>query len=193
MKKIFFCLLMLVGLNGCASAVVASGSTIALSTVQERTFDDAVDDTIIKAKVNHAWFKEDVDLYSDCEMTISEGRVLLTGVVEYEDTMLTAVRLTWQVEGVKEVINEIIVKSEGKTLVESSKDVWILTKLRTKILANKEIFSINYSIDVSLGNVYLIGIAQDQAELDKVIDIVRNTSSVESVVSYVEIKEPEVE
>jgi osmotically-inducible protein OsmY len=191
MKKILFCLFIAIGLNGCASVVVGSGSTIALSTVQERTFDDAVDDTIIKAKINHAWFKEDLEMYGYCSMTVSEGRVLLTGVVKNEDQMLTAVRLTWQVEGVKEVINEIIINPVGKTLVQSSKDTWIATKLRTKLLAAKNIFSINYSIDVDEGNVYLIGIAQDEKELNKVIDIVRNTTSVESVVSYIKIKDPE--
>lgn len=191
MKRILCFLLIMMTLSSCASVFMGSASTVALSTAQERTFDDAVDDTVIKAKINRAWFQEDIDMYGDCSMTVSEGRVLITGVVTSEDAMLTAVKLTWQVDGVDEVINELIVKYEGKTLVQASRDTWIATKLRTKLLAARDVLSINYSIDVNESNVYLIGIAQDEVELNKVIDIVRNTGSVESVTSYVKIKKVE--
>lgn len=191
MKKTLCCLIMLLTLSGCASLFVGSASTVALSTAQERTFDDAVDDTYIKARINASWLKEDTDIFSHCSMTVSERRVLLTGVVTNEDQMLTAVRLTWQVDGVKEVINEIIVNPAGKTFLQSSTDAWIATKLRAKLLTDVDVLSINYSIDVNEGNVYLIGIAQDEIELNRVIDIVRNTNSVESVVSYVKTKDPE--
>ena len=35
-----------------------------------------------------------------------EGRVLLTGLVGEQETRIEAVRLVWEVEGVKEVIND---------------------------------------------------------------------------------------
>jgi osmotically-inducible protein OsmY len=38
------------------------------------------------------------------------------------------------------------------------------------------------------GVVYLMGIAQDQAELDRVRDLARHTSGVKDVVSYVRLK-----
>ncbi|MCT4574796.1 MAG: BON domain-containing protein [Alphaproteobacteria bacterium] len=188
MKKVLLLLFMAVSLSSCASLFVTSASTVAFSTIQERTFDDAVDDTYIKLRLNNAWMSEDWDIYKNCSMTVSEGRVLLTGVVENDEAMKTAVKLTWQIDGVKEVINEIIIREEGKSFLQSSTDAYIATKIRTKILASRDILSINYSIDVNDSNVYLIGIAQNQDELDKVIDIARNTGSVESVVSYIKLK-----
>jgi len=179
---------MMMSLSGCVTFLVGSGSTVALATVQERTIGEAIDDTVIKFNINAAWLKEDSDIFRDCSMTVSDGRVLLTGVVTTSIAMRKAVKLTWQVDGVKEVINEIFVNPNGKSIAQSSTDAWIATKIRAKLLANKDVLSINYSIDVNNSNVYLIGIAQDSNELDTVINIIRNTNSVESVTSYVKMK-----
>jgi len=188
-KKICLLLILLMGLSGCAGAVVGAGTTVALATAQERTFDDAVDDTFIKMKINGLWLDSDVKMFSNCSMTVSEGRVLLTGVVKTEEIMAKAVELTWQVDGVKEVINEIIVDPKGKTLIDISKDEWLILKIRANLTVQKDVQAINYSVDSVRGNIYLIGIAQNEQELDKVINIIRNTKSVASVVSYVRLKE----
>ena len=49
--------------------------------------------------------------------------------------------------------------------------------------------SLNYSIEVVNGVVYLIGIAQNQKELDAVIEISKKTYGVTSVISYVRLKD----
>jgi osmotically-inducible protein OsmY len=48
--------------------------------------------------------------------------------------------------------------------------------------------SINYSIDVVGGTVYLMGIARSQAELDRVLNHARNLPYVKQVVNYVLLK-----
>ena len=69
-------------------------------------------------------------------------------------------------------------------------DTWITTKLTSKITVDENIFSINYSIETVGGVIYLIGIAQDQAELDRVINHARSIESVQRVVSHVRVKAP---
>ena len=49
--------------------------------------------------------------------------------------------------------------------------------------------SINYNVDCVGGTIYLIGVAQDQAELERVIDHARDISYVRRVVSYVRLKD----
>ena len=47
--------------------------------------------------------------------------------------------------------------------------------------------SINYNIDVVQGIVYLMGVAQSQAELNRVIEKARTIPDVKQVVSYVKL------
>jgi hypothetical protein len=53
------------------------------------------------------------------------------------------------------------------------------------MIFSKNIQSINYSIDTVQGVVYLMGVAQNQVELNHVIDVARGISGVKQVVSYV--------
>ena len=63
------------------------------------------------------------------------------------------------------------------------------TKINAKLLLEKNILNLNYSVEVVNGIVYLIGIAQDQKELDAVTEISKNTYGVISVISYVRLKD----
>ena len=48
--------------------------------------------------------------------------------------------------------------------------------------------AINYSIETVAGTVYLIGVAQNGVELEKVIDHARGLSYVRKIISHVRIK-----
>jgi osmotically-inducible protein OsmY len=65
----------------------------------------------------------------------------------------------------------------------------VTARLATKITLDKQIKSINYSIDTVNGAVYLMGIAQSQAEVDRVRDHARQLAYVRRVVSYVRVKD----
>ena len=52
---------------------------------------------------------------------------------------------------------------------------------------DRNIQSINYSIDTVAGTVYLMGVAQNQAELNKVIEVARTIPHVMQVVNYVKM------
>jgi osmotically-inducible protein OsmY len=64
-----------------------------------------------------------------------------------------------------------------------------VTELRSRLLFAKNIQSVNYSIEAVNGTVYLLGVAQDQAELDRVLDVARNVNYVRRVVSHVLMKD----
>ena len=98
-----------------------------------------------------------------------------------------AVRIAWSVSDVKHVINEIQISPSP--LTDLANDSWITTQLKTKMTLDKEILAINYSIETVGAVIYLIGIAQDQAELQKVINHARSIKYVKRVVDHVRIKE----
>jgi osmotically-inducible protein OsmY len=173
-------------LASCSPLGVAAGAgaTLGIASAREGGISSTASDLKIKAMISDRWFKYDLETFVKLNLTVNQGRVLITGIVQDPDDRVEAVRLVWQVEGVKQVINEIrVATSEG--LPGYVRDQWITTRLRTAITFDKEVQSINYSIDTVGGVIYLMGVSQSQAELNKVIDTARTLPHVSQVISYV--------
>jgi osmotically-inducible protein OsmY len=189
MQKLTLIALLLVSplLGGCVVAAVGAGAGVGVAAAQEGGLTRAYDDLRIQSLINEAWFAHDVNMFSNIDMTVSQGRVLLTGVVEDPEHRVEAVRLAWQPDGVKQVINEIRV-SDPRGFGTYAKDTWITTRLRSAITIDGNIQSINYSIDTVNGTVYLLGVAQNQKELDRVVESARKIPGVNQVVSYAKLK-----
>lgn len=169
-----------------ASVAVGAGAVVGVAAMQEGGLRTAATDQAIELKIKDLWLKHDWKMLGKLSAISKEGRVLLTGNVKNADQRVDAVRLAWQAEGVRQVINEITV-DQGAGFTGFVKDGWITTNLKTKLTFDKYIQSINYNVDTVGGNVYLMGIAQSRAELDRVIEHARNIRRVSNVVSYVRL------
>jgi osmotically-inducible protein OsmY len=173
-------------LSSCAPAGLAVGAAagVGVAAAQEGGVSGAVSDIAIKTKISDRWFKYNLETFAKLNLTVDQGRVLITGVVQNPDMRVEAVRLAWQVEGVKQVINEIrVANSDG--FPGYVRDEWITTRLRTAITFDKDVRSVNYSIDTVQGTIYLMGAAYSQMELNRVIEIARTIPNVKQVISYV--------
>ena len=93
-----------------------------------------------------------------------------------------------QPESLRSFNNEVRVKDDAG-LDDYAKDVWISTKLRTRLLADSKVSAINYSIETVNRTIYLLGIAQSAAELERVKGHARDIEGVRNVVSYVVLKD----
>lgn len=164
----------------------SAGAAAGTAASKEGGIGGAFTDAGIKGKINELWFQYDIDTFSKLSTTVNQGRVLLTGVVQNPEARVEAVRLVWQVQGVKQVINEIrVADSEG--LPGTVRDNWITTRIRTALTFDKNVSSLNYSIDTVQGVVYLMGVAMNQSELNRVIEVSRTVPNVKQVVSYVKM------
>jgi osmotically-inducible protein OsmY len=176
-------------LGGC-EALILGGAVVGVTVAaQDRPVKTAFSDSGIQANINRKLIDFDVDVYQRVDIEVVEGKVLLTGIVPKPQNRLDAARLAWQVDGVAEVINEIEVNDKS-SLSDAARDSWITTKLRSAILFDGEIQSINYTIDTVNKTVYLMGIAQSQKELDLVVGYARRIDYVRRVVPYVRISSP---
>ncbi|MBY0430411.1 MAG: BON domain-containing protein [Rhodospirillales bacterium] len=178
------------GNTACTPVTVVAGAAAGLGSaaVEERGIEGAIDDTKIRAVISHLWFQQNVEMFQKVTLTIKEGRVLLTGQVADPEARVNAVRLSWQAPGVREVINEIQV-SDDSSVIDYSRDVVIANTLRSKLLFDSDIRNVNYSVDVVNGMVYLMGIAQNESERERVIAHARNIAHVKRVVNYVLLKD----
>lgn len=177
-------------LQGCTpvGAALGAGATVGISAAQEGGIERAASDAVVQAKINELWFREDLDIFRKLDLTVNNGRVLITGVVQNPQHRVEAVRLAWQPGGVKQVINEIrVADSEG--ISGFIRDNWISTRLRSAITLDRDVQSLNYNIDTVQGIVYLMGYAQNQKELNRVLETARTIPNVKQVISYVKIIE----
>lgn len=173
---------------GCVSLAVGGAAVGGVAAVEERSLGTQVDDRTLYFRVNDKLLAQSGDLFRRVNVEVNEGRVLLTGNVPKPEDKVSASDLSWQVGGVKEVLNELVV-SDRSELRDYPKDAWISAQLKTKMLTDTKVLQINYSVETINGVVYLLGIAQTQEELDHVVNHARNISGVQRVVSYVRLKD----
>ena len=176
-------------LAGCTAwgMALGGGATAATAGSEERGFGQAVNDNGIMLGITNAMLQTDASMLHQVDVEVHEGRVLLAGRVDKPETRVTAVRLAWQQPNVVEVIDQIKV-AESESLGEYAHDVWLAQELRNTLLIDSRVRSINYNVDCVAGTIYLMGVAQNQAELQRVIDHARDIPYVRGVVSFVRLK-----
>lgn len=165
-------------------AVVGAGATAGVAASEERGLKGAVRDAGIRIEINDLWLDAELEMFNKVSLQIYEGRVLLAGRVPTQKMADEAARLAWQPSNVRDVINEIEVKP-GAGLEAFARDALINARLDSDLLFTDGISSINYSTRAIAGTVYLLGVAQSQAELDLVFQVARNIPDVKGVVSHV--------
>ncbi|MCB2081324.1 MAG: BON domain-containing protein, partial [Rickettsiales bacterium] len=165
--------------------VMISGATsTAYAVAQERTIGNAIDDATISAHINSAFIQKDLnELFQRVDVTVQEGKVLLTGAVRKPETRVEAAKLAWKAPGVRAVINEIQV-TDKSSVVDYAKDVFITAQVKSRLALAKHLRSINYTVETVNGVVYLLGITKDRAELQEVADIASRVKGVQRVVSH---------
>jgi len=173
-------------LGACSPVGVAVGGAAAGVTASqtEKGFHTTASDTEIRITINDLWLQADEEMFRKVNLQVQEGRVLLTGNVPLPEQRVEAVRLAWQAPGVREVINEIEV-NDTSGLGNQARDAWISTQLKSTLLFDEDVSSIDYSVETVNQVIYLLGVARSQAELNRVIGHAKEISYVQGVVSYV--------
>jgi osmotically-inducible protein OsmY len=175
-------------LSGCVW-IAATGVVAGVSAArQERTIGNAIDDTRIKTTLDTRLVKDSPGLYLRVSTTVVEGRVLLAGRVDSPEDRLNATRIAWSVEGVRKVDNDVEV-SDLSGWLDGPADLIMRTQLAAILLADKSIKDVNYTTDVVHGVVYLMGIGQDKAEVDRVVDHAQKLNGAKRVENYVVLKD----
>lgn len=171
------------------SMVIGAGAATGVAAYQERGIEGVARDTGIKLAILKKWLDKNSELVRRASVEVYEGRALLTGVLASENQRADAVGLAWAVDGVTDVLNEIVIGEPGG-LSELARDSSITAELKTRLTFDDQVLAVNYAVETTRGVVYLIGIAQDKAELDRVIARARDISYVRRVISHVRVKIP---
>ena len=188
-NKYFALFLVFIFLGGCAGAIVGGVATVGLATVQERSVKDAAIDLKLELQLQEELFRSNTEkLFITVDIHIIEQRVLLVGNVSSQELRDQAARIAWEISPkIKDVLNEITI-GKNASLVSEAKDARISLSLSGLLIADTEISDINFSHSVSKQVIYLIGIASNDKELDKVIYHARTVKGVTKVISHIMLK-----
>ena len=169
----------------CSPAEVAlrAGLTAGVVLAQERSPEDAARDEIIDAAIAEALFQAHVDdLFLPVNVDVMEGRVLLTGYVADREMADRAVAIARRVPGVREIVDEL--RTGELSLLDKARDRWIDARLGLQLLADSGVSAFDYHVSVVGGAVYVLGIARDAAERDRVAALAGGVEGVRGVVMH---------
>ncbi len=179
----------LASLPGCAGLVVTGGGVTGVAAAQERPLERGAKDIAIASELRSMYLQTQFDeLFLSVSVLVVEGRILLTGTVDTEDIRTKAFELATQTEGAIEVMNEIQV-APGYGMTTRLNDTWISTEIRARLLAALGADQIDFWTTTHDSVVYLVGIAENEAEVQQVTDVARNVKGVKKVVNYIILRD----
>jgi osmotically-inducible protein OsmY len=172
-------------ITGCvgvsSTGVFGTGVSIALDP---RSIGTQIDDSIMQKNLVTRLSLKDKKYFLALKVKTLDGRIFLTGKVDDPEEKLHITKLAWETDGVRSVKNDIKIK-EGFNFKQSAKDLLITSQLRTALILNKNIKSMNYNIDTYKKKIFIYGIALTSDEKEKVIDEAKQILDVEKVIASI--------
>lgn len=110
--------------------------------------------------------------------------VLLTGEVPSSDMRSLAGDTARNFRGVRQVYNELQIQG-ATSLLSRTNDGWLSTKVKSKLLANRDIKSGRVKVVTENGVVYLMGLV-NRREADNITAIASNTRGARKIVRVFE-------
>ena len=163
--------------------LATGGGTAMVVAEGDRSLGAVVDDATIKVNISARFLNAGNNIFIDVETTVLEGRVLLTGLVENQEVRIEAVRLVWEVDGVKEVINEIEVGNR-ETIKDYANDLWINTQARAVAAKTIGLRSVGYNFETIKGKIYIAGITSRPEQVDDLIIALKTIKGVKEIINY---------
>lgn len=168
--------------------LATGGATTMVVAEGDRSAGTVIDDATIKVNISALYLSSANNLFLNIDTKVLEGRVLLTGIVDSQEIRIEAVKKVWEVEGVKEVINEIEV-GENTTLKEYAQDLWITTQIKALAAKTIGLRSLTYNFETIKGRVFVMGITSRPEQLEATIEKIKTVKGVKEIINYVVIKE----
>ena len=164
-------------------AIAAGGGSAAAgySTLDRRTTGTIIEDQAIEIKAYRAIAADkELDEQTHINITSYNTAVLVTGESPVDEMRQKIVSIVSAVDKVKHVYNEITIAAPS-SMVSRSSDVYITTKVKAKLFADKILSGLVIKVNTEKGVVYLMGIVS-QKEAENATNIARETGGVQKVV-----------
>jgi osmotically-inducible protein OsmY len=186
MKKILYIIFLLILTQSCGPLIGAAGMASLGSATKEKGLATSIGDTIISTKISNMIFKYNPDLIKDTRVFVNNGSVLLTGKVKEPQNKIELTKIIWKIRGVKELNNEVQI-TDVSSIKNIARDIASMGEIRARIITNKKINSLNFSIDVVNDIAYLSGIAENEEEIKLVKDNAASARFIKEVFNFISL------
>ena len=185
--RLFLLLLIVLSLKSCAAPVIGGMGAIALSSsAQEKGLGTSINDKVIYVKLRNAIHDWNPSVSQKISISVDNGSILVTGQLEDINTKIDLTKTIWDVSGVKEVNNQVQI-SKTSNLKNIAKDLASLGEIRAKLMASKELNSLNFSVDVVNNIAYISGIASSDEEIAIVTQLAQEARFIKEVQNFVKV------
>ena len=183
-RNLLFISVIILLLQSCAPMVGTVGMVSLGAASKQKGLGTSINDNLIKTKISNLIYKFNKDLIADTKIFVNNGSVLFTGKLINPNDKIEITKLAWNIRGVTEVNNEIQV-TDTSSIKNIARDVASLGEIRARIMSDKSINSINFSIDVVNDIAYISGVATNELEMNLVKNHASSARFVKEVYSYI--------
>ena len=170
---------------GCNRQEAISANTPAPATT---TVGMDIDDTVLTAKVKSALLGDQELKSFDIKVETRKDLVLLSGFVDSLVRAERAITIASTVDGVKGVENRMTIKEGSTTVGNKVDDSIVTTKVKSALLSDPDVKSIDIAVVTRKGQVQLSGFVDNQAQIDRALVATRAVEGVQGVVNEMSIK-----
>ena len=147
-----------------------------------------IDDGVVTAKVTSALLADPDVKSSDVKVETRNGEVMLSGFVNNMTQMDRALLVARGVQGVTDVANKMTLKDGAATVGNAVDDTIITAKIKSALLADPNIKSVDIAVVTRKGEVQLSGFVDNQTQIDHASDLTRAVEGVKLVTNEMSIK-----
>lgn len=183
--KLTTTLTLLISLNACVTIIDATTDEPIRPDPNERSFGGYLDDKQLKTIVAVNLKKASAALdEAHINVHVYNAVILLTGEVQSHEQRDLAGKTARDVTRVRQVYNELQVQPRSK-FMDRTVDNIMQTKIKTKLLLNKDIDSGKVKVIVEDDIAYLMGLLT-RVQTEKITDVVRKQPGIKKVVRAIE-------
>ena len=183
--------------------------------VSTRNSAHPVDDSIITAKIKSRFVKDKDIRLDNIEIKTTNGDVELFGTARTREKVRHAVAVARQVEGVKSVKSDVKIDADNTARTREVRpdngraadtrgtnrdrvadnrrsdqpvdDTWITTKVKAKMVKDKNVRAANINVKTVNGEVELTGTARTRSEKARAASLARSIKGVQTVRNDIEV------
>ncbi|MGF6776039.1 BON domain-containing protein [Paraburkholderia sp. GAS334] len=175
-------------LQGCFLAVAGAAGGGALVATDRRTLGAQTEDREIQVKAL-SQINNNVPDSSHINVTVFNRRVLITGEVPDDASKQKAEAVVRTINNVNAIINELAV-APASSYTSRTNDTYLEGRVKTALIAEKDISANNYKVVCERGNIYLMGLVTVD-EGNHGADVASRVSGVTQVVKVFQYIQPQ--
>ncbi|MFT7412636.1 MAG: osmotically-inducible protein OsmY [Paraglaciecola sp.] len=172
-------------MQSCAGLIIGAGMSAASVIHDRRTLGTQVDDKTTANRISTAISNNKaVKEQTSISVQVFNGSALLVGQAPTQALIKQVETLASSVKHIKKLHNQIRLGSPIPANLVAH-DVWLASKIKTQLIADKRIDGLHIEVEVENGEVFLMGLVSEK-ESNIAVDITRNIKGVKQVIKAFE-------